>query len=275
MREPRVNRATVPGTRAGSRVRSGASHGHARRRRGRAARRPQPAPPLAASDQSVGRSDPEALRLAIDRSGQHGRPHRRHRRRRKRSAHHLSSDSRRAASGRRPTTARPGRRSSTPTRCRRSATSRSRRRIPTSSTSARARQTTARARRSARGVYKSIDGGKTFQDVGPRKRPRASRASSCTRRIRTSPTSPRSGHLFGPNKERGLYKTTDGGKTWTNTKFIDEDTGFTDVVMDPANPNILYRRIVSAAPRRRGASTAAARAAACGRRPTAGRRGRS
>ena len=41
------------------------------------------------------------------------------------------------------------------------------------------------------------------------------------------------GHLFGPNPERGLFKTTDGGKTWTNTKFIDEDTGFTDVVMRP------------------------------------------
>ena len=48
------------------------------------------------------------------------------------------------------------------------------------------------------------------------------------------------GHLFGPNKERGLYKTTDGGKTWTNTKFIDEDTGFTDVVMHPTNPNVLF-----------------------------------
>src|SRR4029450_10679762 len=47
------------------------------------------------------------------------------------------------------------------------------------------------------------------------------------------------GHLFGPNPERGLYKTTDGGKTWTNTKFIDNDTGFTDVVMDPSNPNLL------------------------------------
>ncbi|HWK12649.1 MAG TPA: hypothetical protein VNR64_21490, partial [Vicinamibacterales bacterium] len=48
------------------------------------------------------------------------------------------------------------------------------------------------------------------------------------------------GHLFGPNAERGLYKSTDGGKTWTNTKFIDNDTGFTDVVIDPANPNVLY-----------------------------------
>jgi photosystem II stability/assembly factor-like uncharacterized protein len=48
------------------------------------------------------------------------------------------------------------------------------------------------------------------------------------------------GHLFGPNPERGLYKTMDGGKTWTNTKFIDADTGFTDVVMDPSNPDVLF-----------------------------------
>ena len=59
------------------------------------------------------------------------------------------------------------------------------------------------------------------------------------------------GHLFGPNKERGLYKTIDGGKTWTNTKFIDEDTGFTDVVMDPAEPERPVRRVVPAAPARR------------------------
>ncbi len=48
------------------------------------------------------------------------------------------------------------------------------------------------------------------------------------------------GHLFGPNKERGVYKTTDGGKTWNNVKFIDEDTGFTDIVMDPSESKTLY-----------------------------------
>ena len=41
-------------------------------------------------------------------------------------------------------------------------------------------------------------------------------------------------------RERGLYKTTDGGETWTNTKFIDNDTGFIDVVIDMSNPNVLY-----------------------------------
>ncbi|MEO8594353.1 MAG: hypothetical protein ABI759_13635 [Candidatus Solibacter sp.] len=48
------------------------------------------------------------------------------------------------------------------------------------------------------------------------------------------------GHLFGPNAERGLYKTTDGGKTWKKSKFIDNYTGFTDVAIDPKDPRILY-----------------------------------
>jgi photosystem II stability/assembly factor-like uncharacterized protein len=48
------------------------------------------------------------------------------------------------------------------------------------------------------------------------------------------------GHLFGPNTERGIYKTTDGGKTWAKIKYIDENTGFTDLAIDPANSNILY-----------------------------------
>src|SRR5262245_3728294 len=88
------------------------------------------------------------------------------------------------------------------------------------------------------GVYKSIDGGKSFQEAGLKE-------TQSIGRIVVHPKDPNIayvaavGHLFGPNAERGLYKTTDGGKTWTNTKFIDNDTGFTDVVMDPANPNIL------------------------------------
>ncbi len=61
-----------------------------------------------------------------------------------------------------------------------------------------------------------------------------------TRRIRTSSTSPQSGHLFGPNPERGIYKTTDGGKTWSLVKFIDNDTGFIDMVMHPTDPNIIW-----------------------------------
>ena len=48
------------------------------------------------------------------------------------------------------------------------------------------------------------------------------------------------GHLFGPNPERGIFKTTDGGKTWNNIKFIDADTGFTDIAMDPVDSKTLY-----------------------------------
>ena len=48
------------------------------------------------------------------------------------------------------------------------------------------------------------------------------------------------GQLFGPNAERGVFKTTDGGGTWDRVLHVDEDTGVTDIVMDPSNPDILY-----------------------------------
>ena len=89
------------------------------------------------------------------------------------------------------------------------------------------------------GVYKSTDAGKSFDYVGLKE-------TQSIARIVVNPKDPNIvyvaalGHLFGPSADRGLYKSTDGGKTWTNTKFIDNDTGFTDVVMDPTNPNTLY-----------------------------------
>jgi len=90
-----------------------------------------------------------------------------------------------------------------------------------------------------RGIYKSTDGGRTFTLMGLEDTGQISR-------VLVDPRDPdvvyvaAMGHLFGPNPERGLFKTTDGGKTWTNTKFIDEHTGFTDVVMDPRDNRVLY-----------------------------------
>ncbi len=89
------------------------------------------------------------------------------------------------------------------------------------------------------GVYKSTDGGETFVNVGLEDTHHISR-------VFVDPNDPdvvyvaAMGHLWGPNEERGLFKTTDGGRSWTNTNFINEYTGFTDVVMDPRDSQLLY-----------------------------------
>ena len=89
------------------------------------------------------------------------------------------------------------------------------------------------------GVYKSTDGGGTWHHMGLDE-------THHIGRVRIHPTNPdivyvaALGHLWGSNAERGLYKTTDGGTSWTNTKFIDEHTGFVDLAMDPESPDTLY-----------------------------------
>src|SRR5215467_15460146 len=89
------------------------------------------------------------------------------------------------------------------------------------------------------GIYKTTDGGKTFTNIGLKD-------SQSIGRIVIDPKNPETvyvaalGHLFGPNEDRGVYKTTDGGRNWNKVKYVDKDTGFTDIVMDPTNSNILY-----------------------------------
>ncbi len=89
------------------------------------------------------------------------------------------------------------------------------------------------------GVYKSTDGGKTWQHMGLKE-------SEHISAIAIHPQNPdivyigALGHAFGPNDERGVFMTTDGGKTWTKTLFIDNQHGVADLEIDSTNPNILY-----------------------------------
>ncbi len=88
------------------------------------------------------------------------------------------------------------------------------------------------------GVYKSIDGGRTWKNVGLKN-------SEHIGKILIDPRDSNivyvaaQGPLWGPGGDRGLYKTTDGGKTWKKILNVSENTGVTDVVQDPRHPDIM------------------------------------
>ncbi|NCU03442.1 MAG: glycosyl hydrolase [Chitinophagaceae bacterium] len=89
------------------------------------------------------------------------------------------------------------------------------------------------------GVYKTADNGKTWEYLGLPE-------SHHIGKLQLHPTDPNTawvaalGHLYSPNKERGVYKTTDGGKTWKLTLAVDENTGAVEMEINPNNPNELY-----------------------------------
>jgi photosystem II stability/assembly factor-like uncharacterized protein len=89
------------------------------------------------------------------------------------------------------------------------------------------------------GVYRSLDAGKTWQNMGLRDTKHIGRVVIDSRDPNIVYVAAL-GHLWGPNKERGVFKTTDGGKTWSNVLFINEDTGVIDLAMDPQSPMTIY-----------------------------------
>ena len=89
------------------------------------------------------------------------------------------------------------------------------------------------------GVWRSDDAGRTWKNIGLKD-------GRHIIRLVIHPRDPNTvwaavvGHLFGPNEERGVYKTTDGGKSWKRVLYVNNQTGASDLVMEPGNPSVLY-----------------------------------
>jgi photosystem II stability/assembly factor-like uncharacterized protein len=89
------------------------------------------------------------------------------------------------------------------------------------------------------GMWKSDDAGKTWKNIGLKD-------GRHITNIIVHPDDANTlwvgvmGHLFGPNNERGVFKSTDGGKSWKKVLFVNEQTGCSDLVMEPGNPSVLY-----------------------------------
>ena len=89
------------------------------------------------------------------------------------------------------------------------------------------------------GIWRTDDGGRSWRNLGLKD----------TRHIIKIVIHPKNpdivwvaaiGHLFGPNEERGIFKTTDGGKTWKKILYVNNQTGCSDLIMEPGNPSVLY-----------------------------------
>jgi len=89
------------------------------------------------------------------------------------------------------------------------------------------------------GVYRSEDGGKSWKNVGLKKSEHIGRIVVHPKDTSTVYVAAQ-GPLWAPGGDRGLYKTTDAGKTWNKVLEISENTGVTDVVLDPENPDVIY-----------------------------------
>lgn len=89
------------------------------------------------------------------------------------------------------------------------------------------------------GMYKSLDAGKTWKRIGLED-------TSQISRVRVHPRNPdivyvaALGHVYGPNEQRGVFRSQDGGETWEKVLFRDDKTGCIDLILDPSNPRIIY-----------------------------------